>query len=79
MSGGFLGRAFGLGRALLLRGFGAGSGDAPVDLDRIPCLTISAPYGLVDVALSAPVGLVDLTIYAPRGIVDLTISAPQEC
>ena len=38
---GFLGRAFGLGRALLLRGFGGGSGVAPVVTGR-PCAHLGA-------------------------------------
>ena len=42
MSGGFLGRALGLGRALLLRGFGGGTGAPPTTTGR-PCAHLGAP------------------------------------
>ena len=45
MSGGFLGRAFGLGKALLLRGFG-GAGGGPAPVVYLPCPLLSTtPIG----------------------------------
>ena len=53
MSGGFLGRALGLGRALLLRGFGGGSG-APPPVTGRPCAHIGAPIRVLTAAPSTP-------------------------
>jgi len=78
MSGGFLGRALGLGRALLLRGFGGGTG-APPATNRIPCVTVSAPYSAIDVAVSGPVPPFDPAVSAPHCSLDLSVSAPRPC
>lgn len=51
MSGGFLGRALGLGRALLLRGFGGGTGAAPTTTGR-PCAHLGAPVRVLAAAPS---------------------------
>ena len=78
MSGGFLGRALGLGRALLLRGFGGGTGEAPTT-NRIPCVSVSDPYSAIDVAVSGPVPPFDLAVSAPHCSLDLSVSAPRPC
>ncbi len=76
---GFLGRAFGLGRALLLRGFGASSGDAPVVQHRLPCVEVGAPVALLAVTIGAPVALLACEPGAPVPLLSLTIGAPEAC
>lgn len=76
---GFLGRAFGLGRALLLRGFGASSGDAPVVQHRLPCVEIGAPVPLLACTIGAPVSLLACAVGAPSPLLAVTIGAPEAC
>ena len=76
---GFLGRAFGLGRALLLRGFGSSSGEAPVVQHRLPCVEIGAPVALLACTIGAPVALLACTIGAPAPLLAVTIGAPEAC
>jgi hypothetical protein len=72
MSGGFLGRALGLGRALLLRGFGGGTGDAPVVTSQPGCMTLTVmPLASMSLTVT-PLASMALTVM-PLASMTLTV------
>lgn len=72
---GFLGRAFGLGRALLLRGFG-GSGAAPEPVVYLACPHLTTTMAGDTVVATSPV---DNLALASSPVDDTRVTTSVEC